>query len=322
MAAQLAALKIQPLRYADAVVPIPNYERRDPAPKLQAPLSTTEAAKHIQIPPGFELQLFAAEPLITGNPEAMAWDERGRLWIAETKDYPNNPQPTGQGNDVIKILEDTNRDGRADKATIFADKLTIVSSLVFANGGAHRLAGRRAHRLKDTNGDDKADLRESLITGWSMRDTHALASNLKYGLDNWIWGAVGYSGFNGTVGGKALNFNQALYRFSRDAQADGAHGELHEQHVGARLQRDGRRVRLDRQRRAQRVRRDSAAVLPGRDGPERRRQEEDRRPLRDAGEHAEDPAGGRAGRVHGGGGTQLLHGARVPARSTGTASPS
>ena len=89
----------------------------------------------MQIPPGFELQLFAAEPLITGNPEAMAWDERGRLWIAETRDYPNNPQPAGQGNDVIKILEDTNHDGRADKATVFADKLTIVSSLVFANGG-------------------------------------------------------------------------------------------------------------------------------------------------------------------------------------------
>ena len=49
--------------------------------------------------------------------------------------------------------------------------------------------------LKDTNGDDKADLRESLIRGWSTRDTHALASNLRYGLDNWVWGSVGYSGF-------------------------------------------------------------------------------------------------------------------------------
>jgi putative membrane-bound dehydrogenase-like protein len=204
------------LQYSDAPVPVPNYERRNPAPKLQQPLPTAEAAKHLQIPPGFELQLFAAEPLIAGNPEAMAWDERGRLWIAETKDYPNNPQPGGQGNDVIKILEDVNHDGRADKATIFADKLTIVSSLVFANGGVIVSQAGEMVALKDTNGDDKADLRESLIRGWSIRDTHALASNLKYGLDNWIWGAVGYSGFNGTVGGQALNFNQALYRFSRD----------------------------------------------------------------------------------------------------------
>ncbi len=218
VAAQLAALRIQPLRQTDGIVPVPNYERRNPAPKLQEPLSTAEAAKRFQIPPGFELQLFAAEPLITGNPIAMAWDERGRLWIAESKDYPNNPQPSGQGNDDIKILEDTNRDGRADKATIFADKLSIVSSLVFVNGGILVAQAGELVALKDTNGDDKADLRESLIGGWSARDTHALASNLKYGLDNWIWGAVGYSGFNGTVGGHALNFNQALYRFSRDGR--------------------------------------------------------------------------------------------------------
>ena len=216
IAARLSALAIAPLHYSDAPVPVPNYERRNAAPKFQQPLSTAEAAKHMQIPPGFELQLFAAEPLVTGNPEAMGWDERGRLWIAETKDYPNNPQPGGQGNDVIKILEDTNHDGRADKATVFADKLTIVSSLVFANGGIIVSQAGEMVALKDTNGDDKADLRESLIRGWSIRDTHALASNLKYGLDNWIWGAVGYSGFNGTVGGQALNFNQALYRFSRD----------------------------------------------------------------------------------------------------------
>ena len=216
VAARLSALAIAPLQYSDAPAPVPNYERRSPAPRFQQPLSTAEAAKHMQIPPGFELQLFAAEPLVAGNPEAMAWDERGRLWIAETKDYPNNPQPAGQGNDVVKILEDTNHDGRADKATVFADKLTIVSSLVFANGGIIVSQAGEMVALKDTNGDDKADLRESLIRGWSIRDTHALASNLKYGLDNWIWGAVGYSGFNGTVGGQALNFNQALYRFSRD----------------------------------------------------------------------------------------------------------
>jgi putative membrane-bound dehydrogenase-like protein len=218
VSAQLAALEIQPLRYSEGIVPIPNYERRTAAPKLQQPLSTDEAIKHIQVPPGFEVQLFAAEPLITGNPEAMAWDERGRLWIAETKDYPNNLQPGGQGRDLIKILEDTNHDGRADKATVFADKLSIVSSLVFVNRGIIIAQAGALVALKDTNGDDKADVREPLITGWSARDTHALASNLKYGLDNWVWGAVGYSGFNGTVGGQALTFNQALYRFSRDAR--------------------------------------------------------------------------------------------------------
>ncbi len=218
VAGQLAALKIQPLRMTNSPVPIPNYERRDPGPQLQEPLSTAEAAKHFQVPPGFELQLFASEPLITGNPEAMAWDERGRLWIAEARDYPNNLQPDGQGHDDIKILEDTNHDGRADKATVFADKLSIVSSLVFANGGIIVAQGGAFVSLKDTDGDDKADQRETLMTGWGTRDTHALASNLKYGLDNHIWGAVGYSGFNGIVGGTALTFNQALYRFTPDGR--------------------------------------------------------------------------------------------------------
>lgn len=218
VAGQLTALKIRPLRMTNSPVPIPNYERRDPGPQLQEPLSTAEAAKHFQVPPGFELQLFASEPLITGNPEAMAWDERGRLWIAEARDYPNNLQPEGQGHDDIKILEDTNHDGRADKATVFADKLSIVSSLVFANGGLIVAQGGAFVSLRDTDGDDKADQRETLITGWGTRDTHALASNLKYGLDNHIWGAVGYSGFNGIVGGTALTFNQALYRFTPDGK--------------------------------------------------------------------------------------------------------
>ena len=70
VAARLSALAIAPLQYSDAPAPVPNYERRSPAPRFQQPLSTAEAAKHMQIPPGFELQLFAAEPLVTSNPEA------------------------------------------------------------------------------------------------------------------------------------------------------------------------------------------------------------------------------------------------------------
>lgn len=216
VASQLAALRIQPLQYTDGIVPIPNYEQRRTAPRLQRALSTVEAAKHMQVPPGFELQLFAAEPFITGNPVAMAWDERGRLWLAETRDYPNSLYASGQGNDVIRILEDTNGDGRADKATTFADRLNIVSSMAFANGGLIVSQANELVALRDTDGDDQADVRQTIIRGFGSRDTHALASSLKYGLDNQIWGAVGYSGFNGTVGGETLTFNQALYRFTPD----------------------------------------------------------------------------------------------------------
>ena len=70
--------------------------------------------------------------------------------------------------------------------------------------------------LKDTDGDGKADVRQILSTGWGIRDTHAGPSNLQYGPDNYIWGSVGYSGFNGEMNGKKLQFTQGTYRFKPD----------------------------------------------------------------------------------------------------------
>ena len=118
----------------------------------------------------------------------MAWDERGRCWVAETSDYPHGVKPGGEGNDRIKICEDTDGDGKADKFTVFADGLNIPTSLTFANGGIIVAQPPRFLFLKDTNGDDKADVRQDIMTGWGIGDTHAGPSNLKYGLDNKIWG--------------------------------------------------------------------------------------------------------------------------------------
>ena len=73
--------------------------------------------------------------------------------------------------------------------------------------------------LKDTNGDDKADVREALLPGWGTGDTHAMQSNLGRGFDNWLYGAVGYSNFRGNVGGKDLQFGQGIFRFKADGSA-------------------------------------------------------------------------------------------------------
>ncbi|MDX1907814.1 MAG: ThuA domain-containing protein [Bacteroidia bacterium] len=205
------------LTYQDAV--IPNYEKRDPPPRLQLPLSAEESMKLIQVPEGFEVSLFASEPDII-NPISMAWDERGRLWVIETVDYPNTVRDEdGVGDDRIKILEDTNGDGKADKVTVFAENLNIPTSLVFANGGVIVAQAPHFLFLKDTNGDDKADERRILITGWGKSDTHAGPSNLAYGLDNQIYGTVGYAGYDGTVGGKKFTFGQGFYRFASDASS-------------------------------------------------------------------------------------------------------
>ncbi|MDH4295657.1 MAG: ThuA domain-containing protein [Cyclobacteriaceae bacterium] len=196
---------------------IPNYEKRDPAPRYQEPLSPEQSKTLIQVPVGFDLELFASEPDII-NPIAMDWDERGRLWVIETVDYPNSVRDEeGIGDDRIKICEDTDGDGKADKFTIFADKLNIPTSLVFANDGIIVSQAPVFLFLKDTDGDDKADVRETIINGWGTFDTHAGPSNLKYGFDNQIWGTVGYSGFKGTIAGKNYEFAQGLYRFARNA---------------------------------------------------------------------------------------------------------
>lgn len=213
---RLAEYSIPEPTFEDA--DIPNYEQRDPAPKFQHGLSPEESQKLVQVPVDFELQLFASEPDIV-NPMAMAWDEKGRLFVIETVDYPNEVRTEdGEGNDKIKILEDTTGDGKADKITIFADGLNIPTSMTFSNGGLIVSMAPDFLFLKDTNGDGKADVKEKIISGWGKRDTHAGPSNLKYGLDNKIWGVLGYSGFKGTVSEKNMSFGQGVYRFAPEGE--------------------------------------------------------------------------------------------------------
>ena len=214
--------RLKPFEYAEAPSPLPNYvpdarwgTQGDPIRTMQKPLAPAESMKHLATFPEFDVSLFAAEPDIV-KPIWLAWDERGRLWIAETLDYPNDLQPEGQGHDRLRICEDTDGDGHADKFTVFADQLSIPTSFVFANGGVIVIHSGKTEFFKDTNGDDKADERRALFSGWGMGDTHATASNLRYGFDNWIWGTVGYSGFRGTVGGKELRFGQGIFRFKPD----------------------------------------------------------------------------------------------------------
>ena len=209
-------LKMPPVTYVDGFN-VPNYENRNPPPQYQMPFSPEDSMKFIQHPAEFRLELFASEPDIV-KPITFSFDERGRLWVIEAIDYPNRVLNGQPGEDRIKILEDTDGNGRADKITVFADRLNLPSSLVFANGGVIVAAAPHILFLKDTDGDDKADVREVLSTGWGIRDSHAGPSNLQYAPDNHIWGVVGYSGFDGTMNGKAMQFLQGVYRFKPNGQ--------------------------------------------------------------------------------------------------------
>ena len=197
---------------------VANYEKRKEPITFQFPMSVKASMERTQVPADCELKLFASEPDIT-KPIAMAWDERGRCWVAETRDYPHGVVENGEGHDDIKICEDTDGDGKADKFTVFADKLNIPTGLVLVNGGVIVSQPPRFLFLKDTNADDKADERKEIFTGWSIKDTHAQASNLHYGFDNWLYGCVGYSGFDGQVGGETKQFSMGTYRFKPDGSA-------------------------------------------------------------------------------------------------------
>ena len=212
--AKLLALKLPKLEQQD--VELPGYVKRELITKAQKPLSPEDSMKLAQVPAGFELSLFASEPDIV-NPIFVNWDHKGRAFVIQTTDYPNNLHAGNLGNDKIIICDDTDKDGRADKFTTFADKLSIPTSLVFAKGGVICTNGTDMLFLQDTDGDDKADVRKVLFSGFGMGDTHAGVSNLRYGHDGWIYATVGYSGFKGNVGGEALSFTQGVFRFKPDA---------------------------------------------------------------------------------------------------------
>jgi len=212
---------VEPFKYVEARVPFyPPTERwgtlGEPITKMQQPLAPAESAKHMVVPAGFEARLFAADPDIL-KPICMAWDERGRLWVGETIDYPNELRPPGQGRDRIKICEDTDGDGRADKFTVFAEGLSIPTAITFHRGGVIVQDGTRTRYLRDTDGDDLADEERVLFEGWNMRDTHGGVSNFRYGLDNWIWAMQGYNQSRPTADGQPRQgFRMGFFRFRPD----------------------------------------------------------------------------------------------------------
>ncbi|MCI0538564.1 MAG: c-type cytochrome [Verrucomicrobiales bacterium] len=156
------------------------------APATTPALSPEDAHKKFVLPPGFEIRLFASEPEVV-NPVAMTWDQRGRLWVVELYEYPLGAKPGEKPRDRIKILEDTDADGRADRISVFADGLNLATGILLGHGGVY--VGQAPHLLflKDTDGDDKADSREILLTGFGMEDRHELLNSFTWGPDGWLY---------------------------------------------------------------------------------------------------------------------------------------
>ncbi|MBK7644861.1 MAG: ThuA domain-containing protein [Planctomycetes bacterium] len=188
------------------------------------PLAPEKSAPTIELNPDFNLSLVAAEPLIV-NPISIDWDARGRMWVAETPGYPEKEKFSGvPAHDEISILSDSDGDGRMDKKQVFYTGLDLVTSLVFHRDGVIVTQSPEILFLRDTNGDGVAETREVLFSGFGYGDTHAVMSNLRWGMDGWIYATQGYSGgdsrnITNAAGKNFGHIGNGLFRFKPDGSA-------------------------------------------------------------------------------------------------------
>ena len=157
------------------------------------PMSPEQSLKAIHVPKGLRVELVAAEPMIA-SPVAIDFGADGKLWVAEMFDYPygvkGDYKPAGR----VRLLEDTNGDGKFDKSTVFLDKVHFPNGITAWKKGVLISAAPDIIYAEDTNGDGKADIRKVVFTGFDSRNWQARVNSLSYGLDNWIHGGNGLLG--------------------------------------------------------------------------------------------------------------------------------
>jgi putative membrane-bound dehydrogenase-like protein len=210
------------------------------------PLAPHESAKQFQLPPGFHIELVAGEPLVA-DPVAMDFDARGRIFVCEIHGYnlegyldvlelnktgvldkavrrvPATPEATKMAAEnqygTVKLLEDTDGDGRMDRVQVWADHLPPCYGVVAARDGVIVLCAPDILFLADRDGDGKAEVREKLFTGFGLYDLWSRINNPRWGLDNWIYAANGIES-GGTIRGPAypngLQLAATSFRFKPD----------------------------------------------------------------------------------------------------------
>src|SRR3989442_8430177 len=199
----LAASGLFAATEVDEVIP---HRQNQPPNKPYAPL---EALSRMTVPDGFRVELVASEPDII-NPIAMTFDDRGRIWITESIEYPR--KAAGPGRDCVKILEDADGDGRAEKVTVFAGGLNIPTGVAVGYGGVWVLNAPDLLFLREKDGQEVS--REVVLTGFGRTDTHELPSSLTWGPDGWLYGLNGVFNQCQVVSkdGKRHDFTCAMWR--------------------------------------------------------------------------------------------------------------
>ncbi len=185
------------------------------------PLSPEEAAKGFQVPPGFHVTVFAAEPDVR-NPIAMTWDGRGRLWVAENYTYADRSKVYDFSlRDRVLIFEDKDNDGKFDERKVFTDDVQLLTSVEVGRGGVWLMTPPQLIFIPDKNRDDKPDSEPVvMLDGFTpSRDNyHTFANGIKWGPDGWLYGRCGASspgrvGVPGTTDAERVPLNGGIWRF-------------------------------------------------------------------------------------------------------------
>ncbi len=158
-------------------------------------LTPQEAVDEMTVADGFQVNVWASEPMVT-QPMAFCWDDRGRLWIAENRDYESRGKGfSNSGDSRILILEDTDNDGVADHQKVFLEGIPFPAAIAVGFDGLFLGAPPNLLFVPNRNGDDKADVEdiEIRLTGWGIRDRHETINSLHWGPDGWIYGLEGFA---------------------------------------------------------------------------------------------------------------------------------
>ncbi len=158
-------------------------------------LTAEQAVAEMTMVDGYNVNAWAAEPMVV-QPMAFCWDDRGRLWVAENRDYESREKGfSNAGNSRILILEDTDHDGVADSRKVFMDGIVFPTAIAVGFDGVFIGAPPNLLFVPDRNGDDKADMAdiEVRLTGWGIKDRHETMNSMHWGPDGWLYGLQGYA---------------------------------------------------------------------------------------------------------------------------------
>ncbi len=181
------------------------------------PKSPEASLGAVRVRPGFTVELVATEPLVI-DPVAFDWGPDGKFWVVEMRDYPLGLDGHGKPGGVIKYLEDTDGDGRYDKATVFLDNVNFPNGIMVWRKGVLVSAAPEIFYAEDTDGDGKADVRKTLLAGFNEGNQQHRVNGFEYGLDNWVYAANGGSGgmIRSMLTGQTANLRGHDLRFKPD----------------------------------------------------------------------------------------------------------